>query len=365
MLEKIKDLDKKFSSNPANLIKVVKRDQQIINWIDHELQNRFPKEVVDEPLAGKLFLVLNSEVGLFCSHGRKQHYYCKKYICTSSCPCVMEKISATNTKVYGSKNVFENEQIKEKIKETNRKKRNHDYPMQCSEVKEKAIITNLIRYKETSPAKSQKVKDKIRNTNISKYKVDYLLRDENFKKQANQKKYNRDYPSQRHITLESLKILHTKELFEKMYIRYSARELAKILNVVPSTIYSYKRKYHIDISVIADSTPENEIKNWLNENNINFIFQEKQLIKPFRMDFFLTDCNIDLEFNGDFWHMNPAMYSENDINNKNGKTAKLIWEKDLRKKSKCLSNNIRQIVIWEKDWNEDKNQIKKKILQEL
>lgn len=57
-----------------------------------------------------------------------------------------------------------------------------------------------------------------------------------------------------------------------------------------------------------------------------------------------------IEFNGDYWHANPKLYSESDTLFKSRK-ASSIWEKDRERISWLESVGYRVLVVWEKDWN--------------
>ena len=56
------------------------------------------------------------------------------------------------------------------------------------------------------------------------------------------------------------------------------------------------------------------------------------------------------EFLGDFWHGNPNKYKKNDILF-GGKTAKMIWNKDLRKKEFVEKRGFKIFYLWETDIN--------------
>ena len=63
-----------------------------------------------------------------------------------------------------------------------------------------------------------------------------------------------------------------------------------------------------------------------------------------------------IEFNGDFWHMNPKKYNENDYNKLMYKFAKEIWEDDKNKKNIAESQqNFEVCYIWEYDWRENED----------
>lgn len=72
-------------------------------------------------------------------------------------------------------------------------------------------------------------------------------------------------------------------------------------------------------------------------------------------DIVLTDFNIVVECNGDYWHCNPQIYPPDYYHGKIKKTAKNIWQDDLIKKTAFEQLGFLYITIWENDWNSDPN----------
>lgn len=76
-----------------------------------------------------------------------------------------------------------------------------------------------------------------------------------------------------------------------------------------------------------------------NQNNRWFLYDIKH-----------KDCII--EFNGDYWHGNPAMYSADDVIR--GNPVKDIWDKDSLKMGLANQLGFRTLVVWESDYYQDK-----------
>lgn len=70
-----------------------------------------------------------------------------------------------------------------------------------------------------------------------------------------------------------------------------------------------------------------------------------------------------IEFNGDLWHANPDLYEANDILKiMENKTAQEIWDKDEARLNYLESQGYDVLVVWEKDYREDKNSVKERCL---
>jgi len=73
-----------------------------------------------------------------------------------------------------------------------------------------------------------------------------------------------------------------------------------------------------------------------------------------RLDYFILELNLCIEFNGTYFHADPRFFNENDYPNPHNKilTAKEIWKNDNNRYKKLKEyRNINTIVIWEYDYN--------------
>lgn len=61
-----------------------------------------------------------------------------------------------------------------------------------------------------------------------------------------------------------------------------------------------------------------------------------------------------IEFNGDYWHMNPDIYSKDDYNKSKKMTSLEIWNHDEEKIKCANSNGYEVLTIWESEYNKDK-----------
>lgn len=70
---------------------------------------------------------------------------------------------------------------------------------------------------------------------------------------------------------------------------------------------------------------------------------------------FIYDSKKIIEFNGDYWHKNPQIYEETDEN-------KLKWKQDLARKSELERLGYDVLVVWEKDYSENKQDVVQRCL---
>ena len=72
-----------------------------------------------------------------------------------------------------------------------------------------------------------------------------------------------------------------------------------------------------------------------------------------------------IEFNGDYWHMNPKIYNKNDINKTTGCTAKQAWDNDKKKIKHAKSKGYEITTVWESDYRNDPDAVIKKCMEFL
>lgn len=75
--------------------------------------------------------------------------------------------------------------------------------------------------------------------------------------------------------------------------------------------------------------------------------------KIFRVDGFNPSTKTVYEFNGDYWHGNPAVYHPDDINEKVGLSFKELHEKTIERESLLRGGGFQVVSIWESEWSEN------------
>lgn len=94
-----------------------------------------------------------------------------------------------------------------------------------------------------------------------------------------------------------------------------------------------------------DTKPELMVKNYLIENNIEYISQHPLL--GYIPDYFIPDKNLIIEVFGDFWHGNPKKYGEGKTPLRDHQIKRIISDK---KKLKIYENSeYNYLILWESD----------------
>lgn len=101
------------------------------------------------------------------------------------------------------------------------------------------------------------------------------------------------------------------------------------------------------------SSAEHEIAAYLTEQAYDFKQQFHIKGVPFLYDFFFPSLNLIIEYQGDYWHANPAKY-------KSGTLLRIpragyvlvdnIWQRDAVKREAALRHGYKFSCVWEHDY---------------
>lgn len=95
--------------------------------------------------------------------------------------------------------------------------------------------------------------------------------------------------------------------------------------------------------------------------------KEKYIIsgnKKFRVDAYLEN-NIIIEFYGDYFHGNPALYKAEDVNKLLNKTFGTLYKETLEREEILRGLGYKVIVVWEKDYLNNKNEILRNSMERI
>lgn len=101
------------------------------------------------------------------------------------------------------------------------------------------------------------------------------------------------------------------------------------------------------------SKAERNIAQVLRMNGVQFKTQFHIQGVPYLYDFFFPDLGLLIEYQGNYWHANPAHYPPGTllpIQNKGLVRVEDIWERDLRKKEAAVRSGYNIAYVWESDY---------------
>ena len=78
----------------------------------------------------------------------------------------------------------------------------------------------------------------------------------------------------------------------------------------------------------------------------------------FKADGFCKETNTIYEFHGDYWHGNPRIFNQNEMNDITKCTFGQLYKKTLEREVLIKSKGFNLVTIWENDWNNLNKSIK-------
>ncbi|NJO60940.1 MAG: hypothetical protein HC836_22600 [Richelia sp. RM2_1_2] len=276
----------------------------------------------------------------------------------------------TNLKKYGASNPLKSTIGKEKRKETMLKKYGTEFPLQCEELRNKVKEKNNDRSSDEWVIINKKRKD----TNIKKYGVANLWELPEFVNKINQTnldKYGTKWVQQNTNILSKRIQSRKKQFVDKLISRFPNISPAfDIENYNGINVYRGGSSYmwHCDVCKLSfekivksdvvitcplcfpenksyQSNGEREIAEFLTELSVDFNLHDRQLAKPYEIDFIIPKYFLAIEYCGLYWHSDK----------------KVDKNYHSRKKDLCNKQNIKLITIFEDEWIEKKDICKARI----
>lgn len=199
----------------------------------------------------------------------------------------------------------------------------------CAQVdkntRDKIKNTCLERYGVDNAAKAKDIQSKMKNTCLKKYGTKNIFSSEIGKKKIKEtllKKYGVENPQQNNEIKKK-----TKETLLKKYGITCGFQKCKKYNV---------------------SKGELELYDFIKSIKPTAIHNDRKNIFPLELDIFLEENNIGIEYDGEYWHNLPKMKKRDYIKNKI-----------------CKEKGIKLIRVKEKDWKNNKEKVKKNLMEEI
>ena len=224
----------------------------------------------------------------------------------SDCDSVKEKKKATVRKKYGVDQVLSLPSTHAKKKATVRKKYGVDYITQVPEIQERIKNTNLEKYGFITPLLTPEFKEYYKQISLERYGTEWPSQSEIQKEKFRKKVADGELTwwKQEHISLESMELLNDCEWLKEQHYtnKRFLYDIAEELGVHGSTVANYLWKCGLETKHYFYSRIESIIENLLKDNSIEYITNDRNLIKPYELDFYIPSKNIAIEVNGVFWH---------------------------------------------------------------
>ena len=269
-----------------------------------------------------------------------------KNTCKEKSSVIVEKRKATCIEKYGDEN-FNN---RDKAKETCLEKYNSEYVFQSDYFKDSRHQTLVERYDVDSPLKSEIFKDKREQTCLDRYGKKFVTQTDEFKKKSNQTRLEK-YGDENYTNRDKAK---------ETWNNKSDDEIISFVNNINNT---KKKNNSFNTSKI-----EEQLQQYLTENNIHYIYQYTSDKYPFACDFYFPENDLYVEIQGTWTHgPHPFTNSEEDMlllekwksrGTDFYKSAIETWTvRDVKKRETAKQNNLNYLEIFSCDLDECIEQI--------
>lgn len=138
------------------------------------------------------------------------------------------------------------------------------------------------------------------------------------------------------------------EWFEKTYGKNAIEKYQEYWNNIRNPYYSKISIELFELLILELRLDVHQIYYKEHEYGI----YDKNTSKYFKYDFTIPDLKLIIEFNGDSWHANPSIYSENARPHPINKevTSKELWKYDELKRKVAESNGFTVLYVWENEY---------------
>ena len=218
--------------------------------------------------------------------------------------CSNKKREKTNQRKYGVEHVSQSEEIKRKKEQTNQRKYGVNSTFELQVVQEKIKQTNMERYGVENPAQSKEIQDKIKQTNLERYGNTCVLQVPEIRNKArknNLERYGVEFFHRKMFNDRQENLLSDKTLFENEINSKGILEVSKEYDLDIQLLRKRLNRLNIDYKETYTSYEE-FICIFLKNNDIDFEYRNRQLIKPYEIDFVIPEHKIAIEVCGLYWH---------------------------------------------------------------
>jgi hypothetical protein len=250
---------------------------------------------------------------------------------------IVDKRSKTKLEKYGDENYNNRDKFNATLNE-----KYGGFHLRLDEFKDKVKKTMMDRYGVDSSLKLQKTKDNMKAHILEKYGVASYVQSNHYKEK--QGKIRLENIRNRMINLDL--ILLNDEIESKGVAQLKC---SKCNSIFEHTQYfrSYIIKCPVCYPIVNNNSLNIFFEKIMNKYNIEFVKNNRTIIKPFELDYFLPQHNIAFELNGNYYHSEYGGgklkgYHINKTNLCKNKNIKLIhiFEDEIIQKPEIVESKI-------------------------
>ena len=257
-------------------------------------------------------------------------------------------------------------------------------------IQQKKRETNMLRYGSTNVLTSEHGVAKSKQTLLRNYSVDNYLKTN--QAMELRKTLKKDYSMAKRqawnafydklpLLIPNLEIMFSKEEYhgqkkeyggESNFYKFKCRKCSLVFNSIIE--HALHRDHIVNCPGCKSkyTSIEEDIKDFLQQNNINFLFRKKHILKNRELDFYLPDHKIAIEVNGLFWHSdrNPRIHRTYHLDKLNAcliESVRLIhiFSDEIQFRRDALFNRLKSIIGLNKNILHARQCIVKHITKEI
>ncbi len=251
----------------------------------------------------------------YCPNGNRQS-------CALKDPIIKNKQKQTMVDRYGVENVGFSKEIQQKRINTLQDRYGVSVPILNTDIKQKIQDTLLDRYQVSNISNIPGVTRKRTNTNMLRYGAPTY--------------------AQSLVNPSSMSLLSDREWLQDQLKDFTLSEIALSLEV--SVFLVRKHVYMLDLQQLVNqsqgSSEQRELARFFDDHQVDVIINDRQIIYPRELDFYLPQHNLAIEFDGIYFH--------SELSNKNKRYH-------ISKTLACNNKNIQLIHIWSTEWHDRKH----------
>lgn len=226
-----------------------------------------------------------------------------------------------------------------------------EHTSKLKSVKEKQRNTNVQKYGFVSPTNNKEIWNKQRTSMVEKYGVEYCGES----KDLLQKALDSRFDTYKKTIYEKYSDLNIVEIVKENEIVIHCDKCDENYTITSSMLYQRKNVYDIELCLVCNPhssykfSAENEILNYLEDNGISYVRNDRSILDGKEIDILIPSKNIGLEFNGLYWHSSlykDSKYHLNKTELASKKSIKLIhiWEDDFVLKKDIIYSRINNLL---------------------
>jgi very-short-patch-repair endonuclease len=248
--------------------------------------------------------------------------------CTNSNTDSILKKNTTMVKKYGVTNAAHSEELQTK--------RNN---------------TMVARYGCTTPIQNADIKQKIKDTMMARYgtmHIAHIPQSATKRKETNIRKFGAATYAQSLVPTEAIDLLSNIDWLSDNLKDFTVAEVAIAANTSVFTVRKWIYHHNLQhLLVSTGSSDQRELARFLDTLDLEYTTNDKQLIAPKEVDFYIPSKQLAVEYNGIFYH---SQLSKRDKNY------------HINKTTSCNNNGVRLIQIWSNEWKNKKDIVQSRIL---